>query len=75
MRELVSPESIRIASAVAAQREHAQELLGGARQCCQVWGFSPDPRNSTLIGEFQFESRVFCSYVSLSIKINYFVDF
>ena len=65
MRELVSPESVRVASAVAAQREHAQELLGGARQCCQsecqAWGFSPDPSNSTLVGEFQFESGVFCS--------------
>ena len=39
MREFISLGSVRVASAVATQREHVQELLGGARQCCQVGGF------------------------------------
>ena len=39
MREFFSPESVRVASAVAMQREHAQEVLVGARQCCQVGVF------------------------------------
>ena len=58
MRELVlSPVSVRVASAVAAQQEHAQVLLVGGRQCCQVWGFSPRSEEfHASSGEFQFES-------------------
>ena len=45
---------------VAAQREYAQELLGGGRQCCQVWGFSPRFKEfHGSYGEFQFESGEF----------------
>ena len=41
--------SVHVASAVAAQREYAQELLDAFGQCCQVWGFSPVPRNFALV--------------------------
>ena len=43
--------SIHIASVVAAQQEYAQEFLDAFKQCCQVWGFSPDPRNFALVLE------------------------
>ena len=36
-------------SAVAAQHEYVQDLLDAFRQCCQVWDFSPDPRNLALV--------------------------
>ena len=41
--------SVRVASAVAAQREYAQELLDAFGQWCQICGFSPDPRNFALV--------------------------
>ena len=34
---------------VAAQQEYAQDLFDAFKQCCQVWGFSPDPRKFTLV--------------------------
>ena len=49
----LSPESVRVASAVAAQWEHAQELLDGGRHYCQVWSFSPRSEEfRTSSGEF-----------------------
>ena len=41
--------SIHVASAVAVQREYAQELLDAVRQCCQVGFFPTDSRNSALV--------------------------
>ena len=41
--------SIHVASAVAAQREYALELLNAVRQCCQVGVFSPNSWNSALV--------------------------
>ena len=41
--------SIHVASAVAAKQEYALELLDAFKQCCQVWSFSPDPRNFALV--------------------------
>ena len=40
---------VHVASVVAAQQEYAQDLLDAFKQCCQVWGFSPDPRNFALV--------------------------
>ena len=56
--------SVHVASAVAAQREYAQELLGAVRQCCQVWSFSPrfeEFRDSS--GEFSSNLGNFSSCV------------
>ena len=41
--------SIHVASAVAVERNYAQELLDAVRQCCQVGVSSPDSRNSALV--------------------------
>ena len=41
--------SVHVASVVAVQQEYAQELLDAFKQCCQVWIFSPDPRNFALV--------------------------
>ena len=57
MRELIlSPESVRAASAVDAQREHSQELLGGGRTTLAASG-CPVPALEAPGGQAQFILR------------------
>ena len=56
MSQFLSPESVRVASAVAAQREHAQELLGGGRTPLAASG-CPAPALEAPDGQAQFVLR------------------
>ena len=59
--------SVHVAYAVATQ----QDLFDAFKQCSQVWGFSPDPRNFVLVlgnsvrvwGILALELSILCFFI------------